>query len=486
MNAEGTNPDRRVSSLPKQQVDSDRVEQPQPQPPQKGISRFFIPALIGLLCLGGIGWVVFTRFIAPLLGPGAMAPPPTQVGIASLKSTTVSDSSDYAATLDSRQSVILQPRVAGQISAIYVKAGDRVNAGDPILQIDATEQRAQVASRDSAAETAAADITVAQADVASARDTLRSLQARRVASQSDVELNRSEYQRYRDLYNQGASSQQVSEQKLNAIRSAQASLAQVDAEIRAQQAAIARAQATVVRNQRALQQAQANVSEGEAQLQYYTITAPFAGIMGDISAKVGDFVDTSTKMLRVTQNRQLEVQVAIPLERAPDLRQGLPVQLLDEQNKVLETGKISFIAPDVDPATQSVQAKAVFSNAGTLRTAQFVRVRMIWATHSGILVPATAISRLGGRDFVFVAEPFQRSDCQAQAGANAPSDPAGPPVKPDQMVAVQKPIKLGKIIDNDQEVIEGLNATDRIVVSGILNLQNCVPIAPATPVPKPQ
>jgi multidrug efflux pump subunit AcrA (membrane-fusion protein) len=485
MNAEGTNPDRRISSLPDQQIDSDRVQPPQPQPPRKGISRFFIPVL-GLLCLGGIGWIVFTRFIAPLLSPGAPAPPPTQVGIASPKSTTVSDSSDYAATLDSRQSVVLQPRVAGQISAIYVEAGDRVNAGDPILQIDATEQWAQVASRASAAETAAADITVAQADVASARDTLRSLQARRAASQADVELNQSEYQRYRDLYNQGASSQQVSEQKLNAIRSAQASLAQVDAEIRAQQAAIARAQATVVRNQRALQQAQANVSEGQAQLQYYTITAPFAGMMGDISAKVGDFVDTSTQMLRITQNRQLEVQVAVPLERAPDLRQGLPVQLLDEQNKVLKTGKISFIAPDVDPSTQSVQARAVFGNAGTLRTEQFVRVRVIWATHPGILVPTTAIARLGGRDFVFVAEPYQRSDCQAQAGADVPPGNAGPAVKPDQTVAVQKPIKLGKIIDNDQEVIEGLNAADRIVVSGILNLQNCVPIAAATPPPAAQ
>jgi len=484
MNAEGKNLDRNISSLPDEQIYPDQIEQPQPQPPQNGLSRLFIPVLVGLLCLGGLSWVVLSRFIGPQTG--AMALPPTQVDIASPKSTTVADSSDYAATLDSRQSVILQPRVEGQISAIYVKSGDRVNAGDPILQIDATAQQAQVASRGSAADTAAADISVAQADVISARDTLQSLQSRRAARQADVQLNQGEYRRYQDLYNQGASSQQVLEQRLNAIRGAQAEQAEVEAEIRAQQSAIARAQATVVKNQRALQQAQANTSESQAQLQYYSITAPFAGIVGNVSAKVGDFVDTSNQMLRITQNRQLEVQVAIPLEKAPDLRQGLPVQLLDEQNKVLETGKISFIAPDVDPSTQSVQARATFSNAGTLRTQQFVRVRVIWATRPGILVPTTAISRLGGRDFVFVAEPFQRSDCQAQAEAEASPESSGQPVDHEQTVAVQKPIKLGKIIDNDQEVIEGLSATDRIVVSGILNLQDCVPIAAATLAPTAQ
>lgn len=437
--------------------------------------RFLLPTLIGLTILGGIGWIVFNRIIFPILMFSQMKPQFTKVDVSSPQTATIEDASDYAASLDSRQSVTLQPRVSGQISAIYVQAGERVQQGQPLLQIDAAEQRAQVASRTAAAETAAAEVEAARADVASANDTLRSLVAQRASAQSNVQLNQREYERFLELYNQGAASRQVLDQRLNALQTAQAALRQAEANIQAQRAAISRTQATVSRNQRALEQAQANITEGQAQLQFYTISAPFTGVIGNIPAKVGDFVNTATPLMTLTQNNELEVQIQVPLERAADLRLGLPVKLLDSSDRVLQTGQISFVAPTVDPATQSVQAKARFTNAGQLRTAQFVRTRVIWATRPGITVPTTAISRLGGRDFMFVAQPFQASGCKAPAAGQ------GPPVKvePTQLTAVQKPIKLGKIIGNNQEVLEGLAVSDRIITSGILQLQNCTPIAAA-------
>lgn len=493
MKAEGTNPERDIQAsfdgkvTPDSKVDSlsssitDSSESPAP----KGWRRFLVPGIIGLLLLGGIGWIVLNRVILPMMfaGQGQFGPMP--VGLANPKSATIADSSDYAASLDSRQSVTLQPRVSGQIAAIYAKPGERVEAGTPLLQIDAAEQRAQVASRAAAAESAVTDIESAQADVANARDTLRSLQARRASSLADLQLNQSEYERYQALYREGASSQQVLDQRLNALRTAQANLSQVDAEIRAQQSVIARSQSTVARNQRSLQQAQANVAADAAQLRYYSITAPFTGIVGDIPVKVGDFVSTTTPLLRVTQNQQLEVQIGIPLERSGDLKPGQTVQLLNERDQVLQSGKISFIAPNVDPTTQSVQVKAVFDNpGGKLRTAQFVRARVIWNQKPGVLIPTTAISRLAGKDFVFVATPLQNSKCQADAQKAGAASGGANKMPPDQLVADQRQVTLGKIIGNDQEVQEGLTLRDRIVVSGILNLQNCMPIMDSATLPQ--
>ena len=97
-------------------------------------------------------------------------------------------------------------------------------------------------------------------------------------------------------------------------------------------------------------------------------------------------------------------------------------------------------------------------------------------------MPTSAISRLGGKDFVFIAAPFKNSGCKAvAAGQGAP-----PPTKvdPEQLVAAQKAVKLGKIIGNDQEVQSGITRSDRLVTAGILNLQNCLPIAEATAAPK--
>jgi multidrug efflux pump subunit AcrA (membrane-fusion protein) len=438
--------------------------------------RFLVPGVVGLLVLGGLGWIVFNRVVVPILAFSQMKFEPTPVPLSNPKSAKVEESSDYAASLDSRESVILQPRVSGQVTAIYVKAGDRVQADDPMLQIDAREQQAQVASRRAAVETAAANVDAARATVAKEQDSLRAEQARRAAAISNVKLAEWEYERYQELARQGAESRQLAEQKLNALRTAQATLRQVEADIRAQQAAVNQARATVNSNQRALQQAQANLSEGTALLQNYTIKAPFAGIVGDIPVKVGDFVNSSTQLLNLTQNRQLEVRIQVPLERAPELRVGLPVKLLDDQNRVLKIGQISFIAPNVDASTQSVEARAVFANAVGLRTSQFVRARVVWETRPGVLVPTSAISRLGGRDFIFVAAPLKDSGCKEPASSGF-----GPPPKPDpeMLVAAQKPIKLGKIVGNDQEVLEGLTASDRIVTSGILQLQNCLPIAEA-------
>jgi multidrug efflux pump subunit AcrA (membrane-fusion protein) len=409
-----------------------------------------------------------------------MKPQPTPVPLANPKTSIIEDTSDYAASLDSRQSITLQPRVSGQISEIYVRSGQQVSAGQAILQIDNREQRAQVASRQSASQTAEAEIDSAQADVENARQTLESLQARKATAESNARLSQKEYDRFVTLQRQGATSQQVVEQRRNALETAQAAVREADADLNAQRSTIARSEATVERNRRAFEQSQANVAEGQAQLQDYTVTAPFAGTVGEIPIKVGDTVSPTSELLNITQNQQLEVQIQVPLERSNALRLGLPVKLLDDQSKEVQTGRVSFVAPNVDPATQSVQVKAVFENVRNLRASQFVRARIVWSKRSGVLVPTSAISRLGGRDFIFVAAPLSASGCSEPA---APQGGGKFEANPDMLVAVQKPIKLGRIIGNEQEVVEGLSANDRMITAGILQLQNCAAIADAAQVP---
>ncbi len=433
-------------------------------------------AVLGALILLGVGWVIVRSIVLPILMFSGIKPQATPVQLSSPRAVTVGDSSDYVANLQSRQSITVQPRVSGQILDIYVKSGDRVGAGEPLLQVDGADQQAEVDSQAAAVESSRAQVEVAKAEVASARDVLRSLQAQRESRLADVEFARQEYARYQDLYRQGASSKQVLDQKQTDLRSAEAALNQMDADMRAQQAAIARAESNVASNQRSVDQALANVEREQVMLGRYTVTAPIDGIVGDIPVKIGDYVTPSRELLTITQNQQLEVQIDVPTERAPQLKLGLPVELLDADNKPLQRGRISFIAPNVNPATQSVQAKAIFNNtSGKLRANQFLRARIIWSTRPGVLVPTSAISRLGGENFVFVQTAYKDTDCDKQPKTRGFG---GPPPKPspDQPVAYQKRIKLGKIIGNDQEVLEGLSTSDRIIPSGILALQNCMQI----------
>jgi RND family efflux transporter MFP subunit len=374
------------------------------------------------------------------------------VPIAPVESGIVTDSSDYVANLQSRQSVTLQPRVDGYVQEIFVKAGDRVEAGAPILRIDPTRQQAVV-------QRSVAAVATSQADFESARATLAQLRARKESILSSVDFNQKEFDRFSKLTQEGATAKQKLDEVANSLRNARAELGQIDAQINAQQASINSAATRI-------EETRAGAIQEEVQLDFYTVTAPFAGIVGDIPIKVGDNVNSTTQLTTVTQNQVLEVQISVPLENAPRLKMGQSVELLDAQDKPLVKGNVAFISPSINPQTQSVLVKANFNNGtNQLKANQFVRARLIWASRSGLLVPTSAISRLGGQDFIFVAE---------NSSANGKT----------QLVANQKPIKLGKITGNKQEVLEGLKPNDKIVVSGILQLQNGAPIAPLPDAPK--
>jgi RND family efflux transporter MFP subunit len=373
------------------------------------------------------------------------------VPIASVETGTVTDSSDYVANLQSRQSVTLQPRVDGYIQEIYVKAGDRVEAGAPILRIDPAKQQAVV-------QRSVAAVATSQADFESARATLVQLRARKESILSSVDFNQKEFSRFSKLTEQGATTKQKLDEVANNLRNARAELGQIDAQINAQQASINSAATRI-------EETRAGAVQEEVQLDFYTVTAPFAGIVGDIPIKVGDNVNSTTQLTTVTQNQVLEVQISVPIENAPRLKMGMPVELLDAQDKALVKGNVAFISPNINPQSQSVLVKANFNNGtNQLKANQFVRARLIWASRAGVLVPTSAISRLGGQDFIFVAEP-------------SPTDGKS-------LIANQKPVKLGKITGNKQEVLEGLNAKDQIVVAGILQLQNGAPIMPLPDAPK--
>ncbi len=446
-------------------------------PPTERKSNRLITVLIILAALGGAGWLLYSRVIAPMLAGGAPPPGPMGVALAAPIASTVRDSSEYIATLESRQSVTVQPQVSGRITKIYVKSGDRVQAGTPLLQLDASQQQAQVAGNAAGIRAASADFAASQADAESAQQTLQALTAERASRQADLTFNKEDYQRYQKLYQQGAISKQVADQKLNTYNQARASLAQMNSQIKAQEGAIQRAQANIYRSQQQRDQAVATATQGQVQLRYYAVQSPLDGMIGDVPAKVGDLVDLTTQLLKVTQNRLLETQIAVPLEKQSQLRPGLPVQLLSPTGKALQRGSISYVAPSVDPQTQSVQVKAIFDNSsGQLRTNQILQARIIWNTRSGVLIPTTAVSRLAGKNFIFTAEPYGRSECAALAKDQKSPTPAP---AADQLVAVQKPITLGQIVENNQEVVEGVNLSDRIVVSGLLQLRSCAPIQAA-------
>ena len=330
----------------------------------------------------------------------AAAPPPATVPIVTLEEKPVEQASEFIAQLRSQHSATIQPEIEGVVTRIFVKPGDRVRAGSVLMQINAEKQQAAV----------------------------RSTEANRVGIEADVTYWREQVKRLEALVGAGAISRQEFDQAQNSLRSAEARMAAVDAQVR----------------------------EGRVELDYYRVNSPQAGVVGDITLRVGDRVTPTTIITTVDDNSELEADIQVPLNRTPDLRVGLPVQMLDADGKPVATNPITFVAPRVDERTQTVLVKSVLRDAPpAMRAQQFSRARIVWSNTPGVTVPITAVVRINGLYFCYVAE-------QSDAG----------------LVARQRPIEVGELVGNEYVVRSGVKAGDRIITSGIQKLANGAPVKP--------
>jgi RND family efflux transporter MFP subunit len=327
--------------------------------------------------------------------------PPTPVALAEAHLTAIEDTTEYVATLKSLRSTTVQPQIDGQITQIMVKSGDRVAHGAPLAQIDPRRQQAAVSSQE----------------------------AERAAKEANVAFARQQQQRATELYAAGAVSKQEFEQAQTAFRTAEADL----------------------------QSLQAQVQQEQVQLRYYTVAAPTAGIIGDVPVRVGNQVTPQTVLTTIDQNDTLELYVSVPIERAGELKVGLPIRILSgDAKQTLAATTVNFISPHVDDQTQSILVKALVRNpAGNLRSSQFVRARVVWKTSQGLVVPVTAAVRINGQFFAFVAEGSA-----------------------DKLVARQRALKLGPIVGDNYPVLDGIKAGERVVVSGAQKLAEGAPITP--------
>jgi len=270
---------------------------------------------------------------------------PVQVQIT--PSIKIPDATEYLSILKSRRSANINPQVEGQITGIFVKSGDHVSVGTPLMQIDPLKQEATLGSQDAAR--AAQEATVRNAKIQLDRE--QRLYDAKVVAKQDLD---------------------------NAQTTYDSAVAQ-------------------------LKSLSDLVSQQNVELRYYKVSAPMDGIVGDIPVRVGDRVIVSTLLTTVDQPGALEAYIYVPADRGRALRLGLPVELLDDTGNVAANSKITFVSPQVDTDTQTVLAKASIENPGAkLRIAQQLRARVIWGMHEGPVIPVLAVTRLNGQFFAYI------------------------------------------------------------------------------------
>ena len=357
-------------------------------------SRIQAVALIGLtVLLAGCG----KTQAGP---PGGGGPQAFPVKVITAQSQMVPLSTDYLATLKSRNGATLQPLVEGDITRIFVNSGQQVEAGAPVLEIDPRKQQATVNNQEAAYASQQAILRQAALDL----DRKKQLFAAGVIPRADLDTAQHTYD---------------------------AAKANADA-------------------------LQASIREQQVQLHYYTVRAASAGVIGDVPVHVGDHVNPQTVLTTLDPGGALEAYVNVPAEKSSALRLGMPVDIVDDEGKRLARTRISFISPHVDTDSQTLLVKTQVPNPERkFRNAQQVHARVVWSERQAPVIPITAVTRLSGKLFAFVAEG------QGQ-----------------QAVARQRVIQVGDLVGNDYVVLDGIKAGDKIIVSNVQMLADGMPVLP--------
>jgi membrane fusion protein, multidrug efflux system len=243
-------------------------------------------------------------------------------------------------------STTIAPKVTGYLDQVLVADNERVKAGQVLARIDARDfkvaldqARADVAAARAALASKQAQLDVQQAVINAARATLD-------VDRANVTFASQENKRYTDLAATGSGSLQNAQQAQARIASAQATLERDTASLASAEKQLDLQKAEIVQATAAVARAEALENQAELNLGYTTITAPIAGVVGNRTLRVGQYVQAGTQLMSVVPVESAYVVANFKETQLTHVRQGQPVDVeVDMFPGRVVHGHVDSIAP---------------------------------------------------------------------------------------------------------------------------------------------
>lgn len=256
--------------------------------------------------------------------------------------------------------VTIKTRVDGEIMSVGYTEGQKVQKGQPLVDIDPRPYQEQ----------------------------LIQVQGQLIKDQAALDNSRIDLKRYQDLIAKNAVAQQI----------------------------YATQQATVIQNEGAVKTDEGNIGSAKLNIAYCHITASITGRVGLRLVDPGNLVyaAAATPLVVITQMEPISVIFTLPEQQIPTVlnkvRAGarLRVDALDRDSKrVIAGGELTTLDNLIDQTTGTLRFRATFSNKGeTLFPNQFVNARLLVEERRNVtLVPNAAIQRNGTATFIYVMQP---------------------------------------------------------------------------------
>ena len=382
--------------------------------------------------VGGVALLAVVAWLATGWMGGARSYDATRIRIAEVtRGDLVRDLSAEGRVI-AANSPTLYAIAAGTVD-LKIVAGDKVAKGQELAVIDSPELRSRLVQEESTLAGMQAEASRALLDAqimrANARKALDQAMVERTAAMRDLE-------RYQRAFDGGAVPQNDLARAQDDMKKAEIGLAAARKDFELQSAGAG----LDARNKQLLAQRQhAVVAEQRRQVEALTLRAPFDGQVGQVQVPQGTQVIANGPVLSVVDLSRFEVEMKVPESFARDLGIGMPAQITSNGAKF--AGEIAAVSPEV--VNGEVTARVRFADGKQppgLRQNQRLSVRVVMDTKRNVLkVERGPFVEQDGGNFAYVVD-----------GGSA----------------ARKPIRTGAASLDAIEITSGLQAGDRIVVSG--------------------
>lgn len=316
------------------------------------------------------------------------------VQVVAAKKGTLNVQRSASAIITAQKDSQVATQSGGTVTRVLAEEGEQVSAGAVVVQLDDTGQQ-------QALDNARLQLQQAQINLQQTRDATANASASLTAAVTSAEATlaqaRQNAQSAETLYGLGGIS-------LADLQAARATLAQAQSGLSAARNNLEQngrsAQGSVPLQQVALETAQAGVRQAEENLARTAVKAPFAGIVANISAKVGEFAGQGTPVFRLVDPGSIRAKFSVPSSDAFALKDGTKLNL--------GYGGVNYVAtvqgsPGIAGTDRLVPITARIQGGEQLPVGAAAQVRYRADLGSGVLVPSSAVQVDGGETAVFVA-----------------------------------------------------------------------------------
>ena len=386
----------------------------------------------------------------------------------------------------------LTAEISGRVTDIFVKEGDQVAVGQPLLRVDPTQQASATSIQEAAlrasqaeAQNQMAAVTIAENAINNARASLNAAQADLARARVEREFAKIELRRNADLIEQGIVSRSVYDTAkmrfdlaVAAVKSAQAHAEQMRNQVRDAELRVTQTRATLKAAQARAEQSRASLRRESDLLSKTTEYSPINGVIASLPIQVGTFALAnfqSTPLMTIADMSSINVEARVDETDVTGVKVGQTVMVkVDSMGGRELDGEVAEIAASA--MTRTGQTIAQTAAAGSMEAKDFktvIHLTDLSEEMKGRLRPgmsATAVITTDRRNNV-IAIPLQalveREMPQGKSGAEKTAKKKGSVegvfiVRDDK--AVFTPVKTGISGKNEIEITRGLDTKQEIII----------------------